>query len=149
MGRNMSSSFPIEKLDRSNYASYFYKIHQYLLGHGYWSYVEGANEIAPDLSHKDFLRWEQAASRVLYFLASCVHGQLLGYIQDVKMPKEAWENLKKIVATSTTTRKLQLQQELNNMRQRDMTMTDYTTKIKKICDALGSINVMVDEDQTV
>ena len=39
--------------------------------------------------------------------------------------------------------------ELNNIQQRDMTMTDYTTKIKEIFDALGSINVTVDEDELV
>ena len=30
-----------------------------------------------------------------------------------------------------------------------MSVTDYTTKIKEICDALGSINVTVDEDEMV
>ena len=30
-----------------------------------------------------------------------------------------------------------------------MLVTDYTTKIKEICDTLGSINVMVDEDEMV
>ena len=30
-----------------------------------------------------------------------------------------------------------------------MTVTNYTTKIKEICNALGSINVMVDEDEMV
>ena len=63
--------------------------------------------------------------------------------------KKAWENLRKIFVASTTTRKLQLRQELNNIRQRDMLVTDYTTKIKEICDALGSINVTFDEDEMV
>ena len=74
---------------------------------------------------------------------------MLGYIRDAKTPKEAWENLRKIFAASTTTRKLQLRQELNNIRQRDMSVTDYTTKIKEIYDALGSINVTVDKDEMV
>ena len=30
-----------------------------------------------------------------------------------------------------------------------MSVIDYNTKIKEICDALGSINVMVDEDEMV
>ena len=30
-----------------------------------------------------------------------------------------------------------------------MSVTDYTTKVKEICDALGSINVTVDEDEMV
>ena len=78
-------------------------MHQYLLGHGYWSYVEGTTEVALELAHKDFLAWEQGASRLLYYLASCVHDQMLGYIKDTKMPKDAWENLRKIFAASTIT----------------------------------------------
>ena len=30
-----------------------------------------------------------------------------------------------------------------------MSVTDYNTKMKEICDALGSINVMVDKDEMV
>ena len=44
----MGNSLSIEKLERRNYASYAYKMHQYLLGHEYWSYVEGANEVPPE-----------------------------------------------------------------------------------------------------
>ena len=110
----MASSLPTEKLNKNNYASWSYKMHQYLLGHGYWSYVEGANEVAPELTHKDFMAWEQGASRVLYRLASCVHDQMLVYIKDVEALKEAWENLKKIFVASTTAWKLQLREELYN-----------------------------------
>ena len=97
--------------------------------------MEGVNEVAPESKHKDFP------------VASCVHDQMLGYIRDAKMPKEAWENLKKISAASTTARMLELRQELNSIRKRDMLVTEYTTKVKGICDALGSINVTVDEDE--
>ena len=99
----MASSLLTEKLDKTNYASWSYKMHQYLLGHGYWSYVEGANDAAPESTHRDF-----PASRVLYCFASCVGEQLLSYVRDAKTPKGTWENLKKILAASTTARKLQL-----------------------------------------
>ena len=74
---------------------------------------------------------------------------MLGYIRDAKTPKEAWENLKKIFAANTSARKLQLRQELNNTQQKDMSMSDYTAKIKSICDSLGSINVNIDDDEMV
>ena len=102
MDRGMASSLPIEKLDRTNYASWSYKMHQYLLGH------DGANDAAPEPTHRDFMAWEQSASRVLYCFASCVAEQLLSYVRDAQTPKGAWENLKKVFAASTTTRKLQL-----------------------------------------
>ena len=37
-------------------------MHQYLVGQGYWSYVEGANENQPNPTHADHPAWEQAAS---------------------------------------------------------------------------------------
>ena len=54
MDRGMGSSHPTEKLDKSNNASWSYTMHEYLLGHKYWSYVEGANDATPDLTHRDF-----------------------------------------------------------------------------------------------
>ena len=47
----MANSLPTEMLDRCNYTCWSYKMHQYLLEHGYWSYVNGANDATP---HKDF-----------------------------------------------------------------------------------------------
>ena len=61
----MTSSLPTEKLDRSNYASWSYNMHQYLLGHGYWSYVDGANDVVLDATHREPTAWEQATSRVM------------------------------------------------------------------------------------
>ena len=83
----------------------------------------------------------------MYCFRFSVDDQLLSYIQDAKTPKDAWRNRKKIFRATTMSRKLHLRQELNNVRQKDMLVTDYTTKIKEICDALGSINVTVDEDE--
>ena len=65
------------------------------------------------------------------------------------MPKGAWENLKKIFAVSTTARKLQHRQELSNLRQRDLPVADYTSKIKDICDSLASIDVNIEESKMV
>ena len=67
----------------------------------------------------------------------------------VKTPKEAWENLRKISVANTTARKLQLRQELNNIQQREMSITSSALKIKELCDLLSSISVNVDDDETV
>ena len=145
----MGSSLPTEKLDRRNYASWSYKMHQYLLGHWHWSYVEGANDAAPDFTHRDFLAWEQSASRVLYCIASSVDDQLLSYIRDVKTPKEAWGNLKKVFAAITTAKKLQLRQELSNVRQKHLHVVYYIAWINDICDSLASMTVTVEENEMV
>ena len=86
-------------------------MHQYLIDHGYWSYVDGANDATHDVTHRDPLAWEQAASKKMYYFTSNVKDQLLSHTQDAKMPKKTWTNLKKVFATSTTARKVQLRQE--------------------------------------
>ena len=96
----MASSLLTEKLDRSKYASWSHKMHEYLLGLTTGVNADGTNEVALEPAHKDFPVWEQATSRVLYELASYVHDLMLGYITDAKMPKGAWENLKRIFNTS-------------------------------------------------
>ena len=93
MNTQMGSTLPSEKLDRNNFASWEYKMHQYLVGQGYWSYIKGAHEDKPIETSPGYATWEQAASRVMYCLATCVHDHMLGYIRDPKTPKEAWENL--------------------------------------------------------
>ena len=91
--------------------------------------------------------------RAGYYTASrCVWGlgeQLLSYVQDAQTSKGAWENLKKVFAASTRARKLQLRQELSNLRQRDLSVVDYTSKIKDICDSLASIEVNIEESEMV
>ena len=123
-------------------------MNQYLVGQGYWNYIKGALENKPDIKNANYPTWEQGASRVMYCLATYVHDHMLSHIRDAKTPKEAW-NLKKIFVANMTTRKLQLRQELNNIRQKDMSVSDYSIKINNICDTLGSININVDEDEMV
>ena len=68
---------------------------------GNWSYIEGAHENQPNPTQVDHPTCEQAASRVLYYLASVVHDHMLSYIREAKMPKEAWGNLKNIFLQPT------------------------------------------------
>ena len=68
-------------------------------------------------------------------------------IRVAKTLKEAWGHLKKIFVANTATQKLQVCQELNNMQQRDMSIINYTLKFKELCDALGSINDIINDDE--
>ena len=44
MNTHMGSSLLNEKCDRNNFASWEHKIHQYLIGQGCWSYIEGVTD---------------------------------------------------------------------------------------------------------
>ena len=97
MNTQMGSALHTEKLDRTNFASWEYKMHQYLVGQGYWSYIRGAHETQPNPTHADYPAWEQVASRVLYCLASCVHEHMRGYIRDSKTPKKLGKNSRRFL----------------------------------------------------
>ena len=97
----------------------------------HWSHVDEANDVAPESKHREFPTWKQAGSIVIYYFSSCVSDQILSYIWDTRTPKDALGNLKKIFVASITTMKLQLRQELSNVRQRDMSVAEYTSKIQE------------------
>ena len=139
----MASSLPTEKLDRNNYASWSYKMHQYLLGHGYWSYVVGANDTTPKSIHRDFPTWEQSTSRVLYCFVSSVGEQLLSYIRDAKTPKDAWGNLKRFSPQAPQPG------SFNSDSASVLSVADYTSNIKDICDSLAFIDVNIEEGEMV
>ena len=52
-------------------------------------------------------------------------------------------------ATNTRARKIQLKNELNTVERKNMSVNDYTLKIKSICESLASINVTVDDDDKI
>ena len=65
------------------------------------------------------------------------------------MPSYPW-SLDKLYTTNTRARKIQLKNELNNMKKsRGMSINDYVLKIKEVEDALGSIGASVDDDDLV
>ena len=132
MNTQMGSSLPSEKLGRSNNSSWKHKMTQYLVGQGYWIYINGVQENKPEITNANYPTWEQGASRVMYCLTTCVHDHMLSHIRDANTPKEAWENLLEIFAANNSVRKLQLWQELNNIKQKEMSVSDYTTKIKHL-----------------
>ena len=82
MNTQMGSALPSKKLDRTNFPSWEYKMHQYLVGQGYWSYINGDHENQPNPAHTDYPTWEGAARHVLTCLVSCVHDHMLGYIRE-------------------------------------------------------------------
>ena len=112
-------------------------MHLHMLGYGYWSYTNEVNEDAPEPTHQDFPAWEQATIITLLHKVLCAWSNALLYqrCQDIERGVGKTEI---DFRRSTTARKLQPKQELNNVRQKCMLMAHYTSKIRDICNALGS-----------
>ncbi|MCO5605543.1 hypothetical protein L7F22_059726 [Adiantum nelumboides] len=113
-----------EKPTEDNFHAWKFRITNYLKGKGYLDYVEGANEappVIPDtgafIEHvKSVKDWHQGSAKVMYWLSVNVSNSIVGHIQDVDSPKDAWDNLIAFNATNTRARKIQLKNELNTSR---------------------------------
>ena len=71
---------------------------------------------------------------------------MIGHIQELDNSKEAWDTLKRLYSTNTKARKIQLKNELNNLKKNNLSINDYVLKIKEVSDALGSIGAPPEDD---
>ena len=74
---------------------------------------------------------------------------MIRHIQDATSPKKAWDRLLSFDTTNTKARKLQLKNELNTVKKANLSINDYTLKIKSICKSLASIGVTIEDDDKV
>ncbi|MCO5548207.1 hypothetical protein L7F22_001664 [Adiantum nelumboides] len=85
----------------------------------------------------------------MYWLFVNVSYSIVDHIQDADSPKDAWDNLIAFNAINTRARKIQLKNELNTIKKGDLSVNDYTLKIKALCESLSYIGVAVDDDDKV
>ncbi|KAH7288876.1 hypothetical protein KP509_31G048000 [Ceratopteris richardii] len=89
------------KLDKKNFHAWRFRMKNFLMGKGYWKYIEGENENAPQLPERNRTRdqlrayeeWNQGARKLMYWLSVSIQDSMIGHIQDAKTPKEAWKSL--------------------------------------------------------
>ena len=93
--------------------------------------------------------WQQGQSKVMYWLSMSITDGMMGYLQEAETPAIAWRNLGRVFEVNTKARKLQLKSELNQVSRNNLSINDYALKIKSIVEALGSIQVAVEDDDIV
>ena len=152
-----NSNVGIEKLDKDNYQPWKFRMSNYLMGKGLWGYVTG-EETEPELPKEgatpDDLKarktWNERDKKVMFLISQNVSNGMIGHIQELTTSKEAWETLERLYTSNTKPRKIQLKNELNNMKKTSsISVNDYILKIKEISDALGSIGEQVEDDDLV
>ncbi len=85
----------------------------------------------------------------MYWLSLSVSDSMIVHIQDAKSPKQAWDTLVKMYNTNTKAHKMQLKQELHNLQKNKMNISDYSTKVKNLANALTSIGAPIDDENLV
>ena len=128
----------------------------FLMGKGVWDIVTGNDEephfpvqnttVAQIKAYKE---WHEKTRRVLHWLSVCVSDAMIGHIQECTNAKDAWDTLVKLYGTTTLARKMQLKQELSNVKKGNLSINDYVLKVRNIVEKLGSIGVAVEDEDMV
>ncbi|MDM1658961.1 retrotransposon gag domain-containing protein, partial [Escherichia coli] len=85
----------------------------------------------------------------MYWLSISVTVAMIGHIQDAETLKDVWDTLVKLYSTNTKARKMQLKQELHTVKKMQLSINDYSLKVKGLADALASIGSPVEDDDLV
>ena len=76
----------------------------------------------------------------MYALSIAVEDDLLHRIKDAKMPKEAWDTLSSIFARTNDAKLQQLENELMSVSQRELSVSEYFTKVKSLCQEISKLD---------
>ncbi|KAL3739611.1 hypothetical protein ACJRO7_020944 [Eucalyptus globulus] len=134
-----SSVSGIEKLNNSNYNNWSTRIQYYLLGQDLWDIVGGSNTTPPTNDSK-LRKWNIKSGKALYVLAVIVEDELLQHIKSAKTPKEAWDNLATLFARTNNAKLQCLENELLSISQQNMTVSQYFSKVKSICEEISKLD---------
>ncbi|MCO5547085.1 hypothetical protein L7F22_000526 [Adiantum nelumboides] len=86
-----------DKLDNNNFHVWKYRMTNFLMGKGYWDYIDGNQEEMPELpdvnptteQRKAFKDWNQGDKKVMYWLSDSIQDTMIGHIQDATSPEQA------------------------------------------------------------
>ena len=86
---------------------------------------------------KAWKTWNEKDKKVIFLISHNVINGMIGHTQDLYTSKNAWDTLKRLYSTYTNAKKIQLKNELNNMKKNNLLVSDYLLRIKEVSDALG------------
>ncbi|KAL3732252.1 hypothetical protein ACJRO7_028997 [Eucalyptus globulus] len=129
----------MEKLNDFNYNNWSTRMQYYLLGQDLWDIV-GGNNTTPPTNDSDLRKWNVKSGKALYVLVVTVDDELLQHIKSAKTPKEAWDNLATLFARTNDAKLQCLENELLSISQQSMTVSQYFSKVKSICEEISKLD---------
>lgn len=76
----------------------------------------------------------------MFAIRTTVEDEMSKHIRPAKTPKEAWDTFASLFTKKNDTRLKLLENELLSIRQRDMTINQYFTKVKSLCRKISALD---------
>ena len=76
----------------------------------------------------------------MFALKTTIEQEMLEHIQDATTPKEAWDTFATLFLKKNDTRLQLLENELLSIKQGDLTINQYFTKVKFLCREISQLD---------
>ncbi|XP_062079284.1 uncharacterized protein LOC133783653 [Humulus lupulus] len=129
----------IKKHNCQNYNTWVLHMEAYLQGQDLWVIVKG-NEVTQPKEAAALKKWKIKAGKALFAIRATVKDEMLEHIRESKTSKEAWDTFTSLFTKKNDVRLQLLKNELLFITQRDITISQYFTKIKSLCCKISTLD---------
>ena len=143
-------------LDEDNYILWKYQIEIALKGYGLQNYIKGTLSIPPimitdqggnTIPNPDYTNFQKQDSLLSSWLLSSISPNLLSQIMGCNSSYEIWTTIEQIFSSQSAARVMQYRRELQNSRKEEMSMQEYLSKIKNLCDKLNAVGNKISDNE--
>ncbi|CAH1443457.1 unnamed protein product [Lactuca virosa] len=143
------------KLSTTNYLLWKTQVETLLQSQGLFGFLDGsdspplpastapANVASAEKAKKDWLMQDRHLHSLLL---SSLSEESMAETIGCKSSAEVWSALEKDYALQSKTREIQLKDDLQHMRRESLSVADFSSKFRGICDQLASIGSPVPEN---
>ena len=97
-----------------------------------WAIVAGCETTPPD-NDQALRKWKVKAGKAMFAIKTSIEEEMLEHIRRADTPKEAGDTFATLFSKKNNVRLQLLENELMSIAQRNMTITQYFTKVKSLC----------------
>ena len=120
-----------KKLNNQNYNTWSTCMESYLQGQDLWEIVAGSETTPPD-NDQALRKWKIKVGKAMFAIKTSIEEEMLEHIRRADTPKVAWDTFATLFSKKNNVRLQLLENELMSTAQRNMTITQYFTKVKSL-----------------
>uniref|UniRef100_A0A2N9J1Z6 CCHC-type domain-containing protein n=1 Tax=Fagus sylvatica TaxID=28930 RepID=A0A2N9J1Z6_FAGSY len=111
----------------------------YLQGQDLWEIMAGS-ETTPLDNDQALQKWKVKAGKAMFAIKTSIEEEMLEHIRRADTPKVAWDTFATLFSKKNNVRLQLLENELMSIAQRNMTITQYFTKVKSLCCEISELD---------
>uniref|UniRef100_A0A151UEC5 Uncharacterized protein n=1 Tax=Cajanus cajan TaxID=3821 RepID=A0A151UEC5_CAJCA len=106
-----------------NYAAWEFQFKMFVKGKGMWGHIDGSSTALTD--NAALTAWETKDAQVISWILGSIEPQLVNNLRSFSNAKSMWDYLKQIYNQDNAAKRFQLELNIANYKQGDMSIQDY------------------------